>query len=66
MDIPKETLIEVHSAMVSMGSFAHPLDDSLLGMTFGQWQLEVARRAVQAYIDNQPEKPDTDSCDDAP
>ncbi len=55
--IPYEILVDVHSAMVSMGSFQNPLDDSLLGMTFGEWQIEVARRAVQAYINSLPVAP---------
>lgn len=42
--------LAAHNAFVSMGTFQHPLDDMLMGMTFGEWQLETARRIVLAIL----------------
>lgn len=41
----------VNAAIVSMGTFVHPLDDTLIGLTWGQWQMEQAKRVAIAAIE---------------
>ncbi len=43
-------LLAAHSAMVSMGEFREPLDPELVGLSYGQWQLERARRISLAVL----------------
>ena len=46
-------LLAIHSAIVSMGTFAQPLDPSLDNVTLGAWQLERAKRVLSAISEVQ-------------
>lgn len=43
-------LIEVHNAMIAMGTFDKPLDPELKGIIWGQWQMEVSKSATLAVL----------------
>ncbi len=43
--------LAIHNASVTMGIFGEPQDESLVGLTLGQWQEERARRMALAAID---------------
>ena len=44
-------MMAAHGAIVKMGTFQKPLEQSLMGITYGQWKLEQSRRVVLAVID---------------
>lgn len=48
-------LLAINEAIVAMGSFQKPLDPSLIDLTFGEWQLERARRILAAVEAALPE-----------
>ena len=45
-----EILIAAQDALVGMGTFELPLDVSLIGMTYNEWQHERAKRIVLAVL----------------
>jgi len=42
-------MLKANNALVSMGTFQHPYK-GLAGITYGEWQLEKARRVVLAVL----------------
>jgi len=44
-------MLRAHSAITTAGDFTCPLDESMRGLSFGQWQHEIARRVVLAVLD---------------
>lgn len=46
-----DVMLAAHNAYMAMGTFQNPLDDTLNGVTHGEWQLEIARRITLAVID---------------
>lgn len=43
--------LAVNKALTSMGTFENPIDSSLAGITYQQWQFESARRTVLAVLE---------------
>ena len=46
-----KAMLAANSAYVSCGSFQEPQEESMIGLTWGEWQLEKAVRIVTAVAE---------------
>lgn len=45
-----DMLLDIHNAIVTMGTYAKPLESELVGLTTTQWDHERARRVAAAVL----------------